>query len=111
MSWLTSANAAGEGKPSPLPNYDCMDMGADAISIIRIKSGKYRGFQYRYGKVSFTDNESGGIELIFTVEVIKKPFWRRVPKENDVYFTRVTGDILMDLMNKNAGSVHTILVA
>lgn len=111
MSWLTSANAAGEGKPSPLPNYDCIDMGADTISIIKINSGKYRGFEYRYGKVSFIGDEEHGFEISFTVEVINKPFWRRVPNKNDVYFTRVTGDILMDLMSKNAGSVHTILVA
>lgn len=110
MLWL-GTKPTGEGKPSPLPNYDCIDMGADTISTIRITSGKYRGFEYRYGKVSFTDDEMGGVELIFTVEVTNKPFWRRVPDNNDVYFTRVTGDILMDLMNKNAGSVHTILVA
>lgn len=109
MSWLKRAKATGEGKPSQLPSYDCIDMGADAISVIKINDGKYRGFQYRYGKVYFIGETE--IELTFTVEVIKKPFWRRTPKPDDIYFTSVTGDILMDLMKKNAGELHTILVA
>lgn len=106
-----SPDHQGEGKLSPLPNYECIDMGADSISIVKINSGKYKGFQYRYGKVGFDEDQNGNPNLYFTTEIISKPFWKRTPKENDLYFTQVTGDILVDLLKKNANSINTILVA
>lgn len=104
MSSKQASNTIGGGN-SPT-NYTIIDAGADQISIIKIESGKFRGVQFRFGGVGFTDSS-----LKFTTEIIKKP-WRLmfINLKTDDLFTDVTGNILLDLMSKNANECQKFLV-
>lgn len=99
----------GEGKPSPT-NYTIIDPGADQLAIVKITDGKYRGVQMRFGKVGFIE-DNDGVRLSFTTDIIKKP-WRLVfvDLKKDDLFTVVSGDILVDLMQKNAQEYNKFLV-
>lgn len=99
----------GGGGNSP-NNYTIIDPGADQLAIVKINSGKFRGVQFRFGKVAFTE-DGDRLRLSFVTDILKKP-WRLMfanLKENDL-FTEVTGDILVDLMQRNAQEYNKFLV-
>lgn len=97
-------NVTGGGN-SPT-NYRLIDPGLDQIVIVEITSGKYRGVQFRFGKVAFDD-----MRLSFTTEIVRKP-WRLFLRDlsKDDLFTQVSGDILVELMPKSASDCYNILV-
>ena len=100
------ANNNGGGGNSPV-NYQIIDPGEDQISIIQVDSGYFRGVQFRIGKVGMS--EAGA--LSFTTEIMKKPWrlWFVSLKKNDL-FTQVSGDILVDLIQRNAQEYNKFLV-
>ncbi len=108
MSSKQPSNIAG-GVSSPV-NYKIIDPGSDQLAIIEITEGKFRGVQFRIGKVG-VHLDNGEPRLSFTTDILKKP-WRLLfvnLKENDL-FTVVSGDILVDLIQQNAQDYNKILV-
>lgn len=108
MSSGQPSNVGGGGN-SP-NNYAIIDPGADQLAIVKITSGKFRGVQFRFGKVAFHE-DGEDVRLFFVTDVLKKP-WRLMfvnLKENDL-FTEVSGDILVDLMQRNAQEYNKFLV-
>lgn len=100
---------SGGGGNSP-NNYTIIDPGADQLTIIKIISGKFRGVQFRFGKVAVHEVD-GEPRLSFMTDILKKPLRLMFAnlKENDL-FTEVTGDILVDLMQRNAQEYNKFLV-
>ena len=105
----TQANNSGGGVSSP-NNYTIIDPGADQLAIIKITSGKFRGVQFRFGKVAVHEVD-GEPRLSFVTDILKKPLRLMFVnlKENGL-FTEVTGDILVDLMQRNAHEYNKFLV-
>lgn len=98
-------NNIGGGVASPV-NYEIIDPGEDQIAIIQINTGRFRGVQFKIGKVGFT--ESG---LSFQTEIVRKPWrlWYLNLSKNDL-FTQVSGDILVELIQRNAQEYNKFLV-
>lgn len=107
LSTHPSDNGGGGNSPN---NYAIIDPGADQLAIIKITSGKFRGVQFRFGKVAINEVD-GEPRLSFVTDILKKPLRLMFVnlKENDL-FTEVSGDILVDLMQRNAQEYNKFLV-
>lgn len=72
----------------------------DGIAVnVELLTGEYSGIVYRYGKVSFEENEeSGEGYLVFEYDVIDS----EIPSlESNVNFKNYIGDVLASIITKN----------
>ncbi len=82
--------------PEELPEYRYTENPSDdSMGAIRITNGKYRGFTYQYGVVSF-DQSSENCSLNFTYEIVDNEKGHPVNQE----LINIMGTILGKLIDE-----------
>ena len=67
---------------------------------VRILTGPYKDTLFKYGKVSFKE-ENGQAHLLFAYYVLESPVMKPKKLEQDADFKQYAGDLLVDLMRSN----------
>lgn len=83
--------------------YQLVDVEGSFLSSILITRGIYKGVQFFIGDVRIRDGR-----LSFKVEYLNNP--KKLPLDDDILFTRVSGKILSELMQKAKKTNTPVLV-
>jgi hypothetical protein len=67
---------------------------------VRVLTGPYKDTLYKYGKVSFKE-ENDKAHLLFAFYVLESPMMKPKKLEQDPDFKQYAGDLLVDLMRSN----------
>ena len=72
----------------------------EEMQCIGIKTGKYAGVVYKYGKVSLgEENEDGKMPFKFEFDILDNNLIDREKFDNDEFFD-LLGDILVDVIDR-----------
>jgi hypothetical protein len=70
------------------------------ITHIKLLSGVYKDTLFKYGKVSFKE-ENDQVRLLFAYFVLESPMMKAKKLEKDPDFKQYAGDLLVELMTSN----------
>jgi hypothetical protein len=70
------------------------------ITHIKLLQGPYKDTVFKYGKVSFKEDQDQ-IRLLFAYYVLESPVMKPKKLESDPDFKQYAGDLLVELMTSN----------
>jgi hypothetical protein len=73
----------------------------ETLAHIKILTGTYKDTVFKYGKVSFKEEEDGSVHLLYAFYVLESTVMKPKKLELDPDFKQCTGDLLVSLMTAN----------